>query len=334
MTKKYHIFISSTLDDLKNERQELIRIIWELGHIPVTMELFDINDSEHQKIIKQNIENGDYFLSLTAHKYGPAGASRVLAEYNYARKKAVPVAALIIGEKDRWKDAKKETDPAVIQELEQFKQQLQSHPHEFWNNTAELRQKAQNLLIREMNFRPRTGWVNADQLSLPVVANELGRLSRENAELKQRIPAEGAECFSTEREKMLHTLEILALNKVSLSFFYVPGENWENITKFRCLRLFKLLAPELYVPKTTTELSRFLGSILNPALERTLRKDYPTPSNTIKKLMADLHLLKLVRFSGHGDDELWELTDYGKELYAFYRIRQFERGLNQRRAEK
>jgi hypothetical protein len=48
--------------------------------------------------------------------------------------------------------------------------------------------------------------------------------------------------------------------------------------------------------------------------------------------MADFFLLKLVknpdaggRNGASGDDEVWEITGYGKELYAAYRLRQLER---------
>jgi hypothetical protein len=128
---------------------------------------------------------------------------------------------------------------------------------------------------------------------------------------------------------MKNAFKVLALNKVILSFYYTSGENWENSRQFRYLRIFKLLFPELAVGKTTAEISRFLGTVLNPDLEKPVRKDYPTPSNTIKKIMADLSLLKLVRCinkdEGSGEDEVWETTEYGKELYSAYRMRQLEK---------
>jgi hypothetical protein len=40
MTKKYQVFISSTLKDLVRERQETIRSVLDLGHIPSGMEIF------------------------------------------------------------------------------------------------------------------------------------------------------------------------------------------------------------------------------------------------------------------------------------------------------
>jgi len=49
--------------------------------------------------------------------------------------------------------------------------------------------------------------------------------------------------------------------------------------------------------------------------------------------MADLSLLKLVRCVGKkegagestGDDEIWETTEYGRELYSAYRMRQLNK---------
>jgi hypothetical protein len=129
---------------------------------------------------------------------------------------------------------------------------------------------------------------------------------------------------------MKKALKVLALNKATLSFHYVDGENWENARKFRCLRIWKLLVPELSIGKTTAEISRFLGNVLNPDLEKTVRKDYPTPSNTIKKIMSDFALLKLVKYSDQGDEEVWEITEYGKELYSVYRMRLLERAFNRK----
>ncbi|MBF9152937.1 DUF4062 domain-containing protein [Novosphingobium jiangmenense] len=40
MAKKYQIFVSSTFRDLVDERQDTIRSILDLGHIPAGMELF------------------------------------------------------------------------------------------------------------------------------------------------------------------------------------------------------------------------------------------------------------------------------------------------------
>jgi hypothetical protein len=41
MNLKYQIFVSSTYEDLKDERAEVIKACLNMGHIPVGMEMFN-----------------------------------------------------------------------------------------------------------------------------------------------------------------------------------------------------------------------------------------------------------------------------------------------------
>ena len=339
---KHHIFIGSTLDDLKNERRELPRIIMELGHIPVVADFTESqtkktgaspkNEKTISPLLQKVIEESDYFIALTAHRYAVKGEkySQLEAEYNLAVDKGIPVLALIIDGKARWKASKKETQPALIKKQEEFKKKLFNGLHETWANTAELCQKTQSLLIQAINYSPRPGWIKSSQAAQPEVANELARLSSENEMLRRLGKIDGGEIVTKVREQMKHALKVLAMNKVTLNFYYTEGENWENTRQFLSLKVFKLLAPELVLGKTTAEISRFLGTVLNPDLEKTVRKDYPTPSNTIKKIMTDFSTLKLVKCINENEesagDEKWEITEYGKELYSVYRMRQMEKG--------
>ena len=354
---KYHIFIGSTLDDLKNERREIPRVIMELGHIPVSAEPLDSSAKNYSLLLAKTIEECDYFIAVAAHKYAPSGEkiSPLETEYDIARKKDIPVLSLIIDEKARWKASKKEDDEALVKKLEDFKDKLRSGASETWLNSPELCQKLQSLLIMQMNIAPQNGWVRANNAIAPSVANELSRLSAENEQLKRQLKMESGEFIAKLRRQMKNALKLLAVNKVMLSFFYASGESWENSRRFRYLRIFKLLVPELEVGKTTAEVSRFLGTVLNPELDRPVRKDYPTPSNTVKKIMADFLMLKLVRCVNKTEDaptsayiktaggsqngslvsegEVWETTEYGKELFAAYRMRQLEKAFDSHKEE-
>jgi hypothetical protein len=327
---KYHIFIGSTLDDLKNERKEIPRIIMELGHIPVTSEYLDNTDRNYDKMLEKIIEECDYFIAVVAHKYAPKGEkiSPLETEYNIAYRKSVPVISLIIDEKARWKATKKEKDPTLVRRLADFKKRLDAGTIcESWLNSPELCQKLQGTLIMQMNLEPRRGWVRADQAIEPSVANELSRLSNENAQLKRQVQLESSGEFIIKLQAELKkAMKVLALNKVMLSFYYTDGDNWENSRRFRYLRIFKLLVPELEVGKTIAEISLFLGTVLNPDLDRSVRIDFPIPSNTVKKILADLSTLKLVRCAG--ENEIWEISEYGKELYSAYRMRQLAKALD------
>lgn len=53
MSKRYQIFISSTFDDLKAERNAVSQSILSLDHFPAGMELFVAADEEHFSYIKK-----------------------------------------------------------------------------------------------------------------------------------------------------------------------------------------------------------------------------------------------------------------------------------------
>ena len=324
MYKRYLVFISSIQEDLKTERRELTRIIQEMGAIPIVLDEFDITQAQDRRLIYKAIEECDYFLNLTAHMGGKVvGKTFALElEYTYAVKAGVPVLSMIIGEKARKKGSKKAKDGASVKALAIFKKKLESHSYDTWTNPADLKLKALGLLSREMNLTPRRGWIPCDEAFSPMVANELSRLIRENDLLRSKMAMEGTDIVTKIREQIKNAVKVLATNRISLSFFYVDGENWENTKVFRYIRLFRLLTPELATPKTAADIAHFLGNILNPDLSKIVRKDYPTPSNTIKKIMTDFALLKLVKVTEFEHNEAWEMTEYGRETFAIYRLRQ------------
>ena len=330
---KYHVFIGSTLDDVKNERKELPRIVMELGHIPVMADHIDFAERNALMLLQKTIEECDYFIALVAHKYQKNDETNpLLAEYSVAAKKGIPVVALIIDDKARWKPSKKETDITLIRKLNNLKTKLREGAFGTWLNTPDLCHKAQTLLAQEFTVNPQPGWIREDRTIDPSVANELSRLCSENSFLRRHYGHEDHEILAKMQDEKKHVLKLLTVNKISLSFYYTPGENWENTRHFRYIRIFKLLVPELALGKSTAEISRFLGTVLNPDLEKTVRKDYPTPSNTIKKIMADFATLKLVGCisgeGGNGGDEIWEITQHGKDVFSTYRITQLEKALD------
>ncbi|MBU8922296.1 MAG: DUF4062 domain-containing protein [Bacteroidales bacterium] len=55
MEKHYQIFLSSTYEDLKKERLEVIRALLELNCIPCGMEYFPATDDDQWSYIKKII---------------------------------------------------------------------------------------------------------------------------------------------------------------------------------------------------------------------------------------------------------------------------------------
>ncbi|MEO6908255.1 MAG: DUF4062 domain-containing protein [Abditibacteriaceae bacterium] len=70
MNPKYQIFISSTYEDLKDEREQVLKAILRLGHIPIGMEMFNAANETQWEMIKRRIEESDYYIVIIAHRYG------------------------------------------------------------------------------------------------------------------------------------------------------------------------------------------------------------------------------------------------------------------------
>jgi hypothetical protein len=330
---KYHILIGSVFDDLKKERREIQRIIMELGHIPVSAEYLDSTSKNYKKLLEKTVEECDFFIAVIANIYAPKGVkiSPLETECNLAEKNNIPVISFIKEDKTRRKTTQKGKGAVPDKKLEALKKRLGKGISDTWLDSADLRRKLQTQLVQQINLTPSNGWVRADQTFTPSVANELSRLSTENEQLRHQIKIDSNDIVARLRVQLKNTFKVLAVNKVILSFYYESGNKWENNRSFRYLRIFKLLAPELAAGKTTAEISGFLGIALNPEPGKPVRKDHPTPPNTVKKIMADLSLLKLFRCKNKndtpGDNDVWEITEYGRELYSAYRMRQLNKAL-------
>src|SRR6476620_1722942 len=111
MTKKYQVFVSSTYSDLVEEREQVIRAVLEMGHIPVGMEMFSAADEEQWRIIARQIDESDYYVVIVAHKYGSmdGAISYTEKEYDYAVRKGVPVIGFIIDGSAAWPSDRSET---------------------------------------------------------------------------------------------------------------------------------------------------------------------------------------------------------------------------------
>ena len=70
MEKKYQIFISSTYEDLKEERNAAIRAILTMNQFPIGMEMFCAANEEQWKIIKETIDSSDYCILIIGNRYG------------------------------------------------------------------------------------------------------------------------------------------------------------------------------------------------------------------------------------------------------------------------
>ena len=130
MVVKYQIFVSSTYDDLRKEREQVLKATLEMGHIPVGMEMFSVADEEQWKIITRQIDECDYYAVIVAHRYGSVveSISYTEKEYDYAISKNIPVLGFIIEDDAPWPTDRVDTDPDQKSSLEAFKTKIKRKP--------------------------------------------------------------------------------------------------------------------------------------------------------------------------------------------------------------
>ena len=162
--KKYQIFISSTYEDLKRERQKVIETILKLNDFPIGMEMFNAESQEQWEVIERTIKSSDYYILIVKKRYGSISKidkiSYTEKEYNFAKKIGIPVLVFLIGEHAPVESSSIEKGRKSTR-LEKFVERLKNDGNtvEFWNNAEDLSSKVSLSLTNAFKNNPRLGWI-------------------------------------------------------------------------------------------------------------------------------------------------------------------------------
>lgn len=203
MDKKYQVFVSSTFDDLREERQEVIQALLGCGCIPVGMELFPAADDDTWQFIKEAIDECDYFLVIVAGRYGTCdgqGVSYTQKEYEYALEKQKPTIGFTHSDPGKIPSGQVDSDPGQRKKLEDFRRMVREKKLcQGWASPKELGLVVTQSIVNLKKRRPAVGWVRADQVASSEATAELLQLRKENEALKAELdqlaqsPPPGAE---------------------------------------------------------------------------------------------------------------------------------------------
>lgn len=164
---RYQVFVSSTYDDLRVERQQATQAILEMDHMPAGMELFPASDLSQWELIKSVINESDYYIVIVGGRYGSistdTGLSFTEMEYDYAVASSVPVLGFVRKDVLSISARDYETDAAKRQKLENFRNKVLSRICRQFDEPAELGMLVMKSLMSETRTNPRVGWVRADQ---------------------------------------------------------------------------------------------------------------------------------------------------------------------------
>ncbi len=326
MNPKYQIFVSSTYDDLKDARQQVIKATLEMGHIPVGMEMFSAGDDEQWKVITRQIDESDYYVVVVAHRYGSVieGVSYTEKEYDYAVSKGIPVMGFIISDKASWPPMAMDTDTEKIESLKKFKEKVKQKPINYWDSALDLYGKFSISLSKIFTTNPRTGWIKGSEAMSAEMANELSRLSNENSRLRDELTKALNKEEKDKHAARKEIIEILKANKFEIDFWYKGDKDWSKGGKTDLFEIFDILAPDMLVEKSTIDALEYLARMLNWG-GRELREQWPIPRNAFQEYLGDFVSLGLIKpsekkHSLKDTNHYWTLAEEGREVLKMLKL--------------
>jgi hypothetical protein len=264
MNTKYQVFVSSTFEDLKTHRDQAVKTILRMGHLPVGMEMFNAAENSQWDIIKRHIDNSDYYVVVLAHRYGSVdekGVSYTEKEYNYALEKGVPCLGFVIDKDAQWSPGLIETGENATK-LTAFKNKIKNRMVSFWTSSDNLALQISSALSEAFITNPRVGWVRANEMTTsPLVAEEISRLSKENAALTAQIvqqnQPDGIAGLINILSNLTYTVKITDNNvftKTLLDIFLLLCKNQSYPTANRLYALITGVKFDYYSSNDLTEL--------------------------------------------------------------------------------
>jgi DNA-binding HxlR family transcriptional regulator len=328
---KFQIFVSSTYEDLKLERDQVIKAILEMGHIPVGMEMFSAADDQQWDIIKKQIDESDYYVVLVAHRYGSmeGETSYTEKEYDYAISKKVPVLGFVLDSSVDWPNEWIENNRDIRKRLELFRTKVSSKMVSFWKSPDDLYGRAGIALMKSFASNPREGWVRASEANTSEMTAEITRLSRENGQLRARIEADIRTTVDAHEQKINELIDGLRRNVRYIYVWRKASAGWGEPISTNLCTVFEVFAQDLIDEGTNNTL---MASLAFHHVGQDYRMHYPIPSNYLKAFIADLAALDLLasskkRHSVQDTHTYWSLTELGREVHSRIRKNEILKGL-------
>jgi len=344
MEKRYQVFVSSTYEDLRNERQEVMQALLELDCMPAGMELFPAADESQWSLIKRVIDECDYYVVILGGRYGscdPDGMGYTEKEYRYALEIGKPTIAFLHKDPAEILAGKTESTENGKVKLAAFRELLEKKLCKHWSSAAELGSVVSRSLVRLIKDSPAIGWVRADELPDKDAALELLKLRRRVDELESELarvrtsaPKGGENLAQGEDPQVLR-------------YTFTSGDEDEDLVDHESRSaefeatwnsIFAVVAPRMLNELSEFEMHRALSSFVesvnmerlrnDPELTGSQLQDFWLHDEDFQTIKVQLRALGLIAKSEKPrsvkDTEThWTLTPYGDEVMT--RLRAIKR---------
>jgi len=188
--KIYKVFVSSTYEDLREERAAVQKALLQLDCLLVGMELFPAADDETWEFIKSQIDDADYYVVVVAGSYGSVavdGISFTEKEYDYAFSKKKPAIGFVHGSPGSIIVDRTEKTEERRSKLAAFVQKVKQRPVRPFTSSHELASEVTTSFVKLIRQRPAEGYVRS---SNAVDYKSYAAILEENSALKEQLRAE------------------------------------------------------------------------------------------------------------------------------------------------
>jgi hypothetical protein len=330
MDKRYQVFVSSTFEDLQEERKEVIQVLLEMECMPAGMELFPASDDDQWTLIKQIIDDSDYYVLILAGRYGsigPDGVGYTEMEYRYAMETGKPIISFLHKDPENIPAKKSEQSEEGKAKLKDFRTLVQSKMTKYWTNANDLGSVVSRSMNRLTKSSPAIGWVRSDNVSDERSTKEILRLKMENEGLKQQI-----EESKTQAPKGTGDLS-QGDDYVNISFLarWCDKEYNTYVDTIKCQAtwnaLFAYISPHLLDELKESEFKELFAVYLKGLLEKELIKitkykefeefaSFSIVDTDFQKIKVQVKALGLIKQSEKNKSvkdkcNYWTLTEYG-----------------------
>ncbi len=169
MEKKYQIFISSTYEDLREERAAVTQCLLDVGCIPVGMEQFPASNMSQMEYIAKMLSACDYYILILAGRYGSLdldGVGFTEKEYDYAISKGIPVMSFVIEDIGKLPNSKCESTDQLQAKLKAFRDKVcERKLVRFFQDANSLKAAVAISLNQCSRDYPAKGWVRGHSIS-------------------------------------------------------------------------------------------------------------------------------------------------------------------------
>ena len=194
LKKKYQVFISSTYEDLKDERAAVTQCLLDNNCIPVGMEQFPSSNMSQMDYIKKMLDDCDYYILIVGGRYGSLdddGVGYTEKEYDYAIQNGIPVMAFVFDHPEKLPFDKHDRTDTTREKFNEFRDKVLKSKKlvKFHSGISDLKANVATSINAAIRDYPAIGWVRGNMLNENLGADvEISNMRKEIEDLKKHTP--------------------------------------------------------------------------------------------------------------------------------------------------